>query len=297
MPNRHGSSKPNGYRYGFNGKEDDWQIKGEGNSYDFGARFYDSRIGRFLSLDPLQTKFANLSPYIYAANNPVSHIDQDGKYALFIHYMLTRYKLMKSGISEVVANLIAHYSSTYTNNPASRSSTYEGALMGRVIVDKNVKYSQGNNSIFKSIGGALNGDQAKGILYKKWIDYTRTKDSQSEGAEAQKWHSTRTYSESNIISAQVSINRSLNNAWSLLFESASLSSIQHMEANTKAVENLGMACILCKMYKHIKGLYLDLLQKIYLDILVGMEIPTIWTMICILMNLILKELHLQLKAQ
>ncbi|MFK7115679.1 RHS repeat-associated core domain-containing protein [Flavobacterium oreochromis] len=167
VPNRHGSSKPNSYRYGFNGKEDDWQIKGEGNSYDFGARFYDSRIGRFLSLDPLQTKFANLSPYIYAANNPVSHIDQDGKYALFIHYMLTRYKLMKSGISEVVANLIAHYSSTYTDNPASRSSTYEGALMGRVIVDKNVKYSQGNNSIFKSIGGALNGDQAKGILYKK----------------------------------------------------------------------------------------------------------------------------------
>ncbi|MFK7059864.1 hypothetical protein V3Q90_06970 [Flavobacterium oreochromis] len=45
VPNRHGSSKPNGYRYGFNGKEDD-QIKGEGNSYDFGARIYDPRIGR-----------------------------------------------------------------------------------------------------------------------------------------------------------------------------------------------------------------------------------------------------------
>jgi len=40
------------YRYMYNGKEQDRDIKGESNSNDYGARFYDPRIGRFLSLDP-----------------------------------------------------------------------------------------------------------------------------------------------------------------------------------------------------------------------------------------------------
>lgn len=68
-----------GYRYGFNGMEKDDEVKGEGNSYDFGARIYDSRLGRWLSLDPLATKYPSLSPYHSFANNPVLFVDPDGK--------------------------------------------------------------------------------------------------------------------------------------------------------------------------------------------------------------------------
>ncbi|MFA6925213.1 MAG: RHS repeat-associated core domain-containing protein, partial [Bacteroidales bacterium] len=41
------------YRHGFNGKEKDDELKGSGNSYDYGMRIYDPRLGRFLSVDPL----------------------------------------------------------------------------------------------------------------------------------------------------------------------------------------------------------------------------------------------------
>ncbi len=68
-----------GYRYGFNGKENDNEVKGSGNSYDFGARIYDPRIGRWLSLDPLQAKYPELSPYNFVANNPILFIDADGR--------------------------------------------------------------------------------------------------------------------------------------------------------------------------------------------------------------------------
>jgi RHS repeat-associated protein len=44
-----------------------------------GARFYDSEVVRFLSLDPLAAKYANLSPYNYVAGNPVMLIDPTGK--------------------------------------------------------------------------------------------------------------------------------------------------------------------------------------------------------------------------
>jgi len=67
------------YRYGFQGHEKDDEIKGQGNSLDFGSRIYDSRLGRWLSLDPLASKYPNLSPYNYTANNPVLYIDIDGE--------------------------------------------------------------------------------------------------------------------------------------------------------------------------------------------------------------------------
>jgi RHS repeat-associated protein len=67
------------YGYGFNGKEKDNEVMGTGNSLDFGARVYDSRLGRWLSLDPLQAQYPNFSPYAYCANSPLILVDLDGK--------------------------------------------------------------------------------------------------------------------------------------------------------------------------------------------------------------------------
>jgi RHS repeat-associated protein len=66
------------YRYGFNGKENDNEVKGEGNQQDYGMRFYDPRIAKFISIDPLAKKFPYLSPFQYAANKPIWCIDIDG---------------------------------------------------------------------------------------------------------------------------------------------------------------------------------------------------------------------------
>ena len=66
------------YRYGFNGKEKDDEIKGEGESYNYGMRIYDSRLGRFMSVDPLTRAYPFYSPYSYAGNNPIMNIDLDG---------------------------------------------------------------------------------------------------------------------------------------------------------------------------------------------------------------------------
>ncbi|MBK7412848.1 MAG: RHS repeat protein [Ignavibacteria bacterium] len=65
-------------RFGFNGKENDNEVKGEGNQQDYGFRIYDPRIARFLSVDPLSASFASLTPYQYASLNPVYSIDLDG---------------------------------------------------------------------------------------------------------------------------------------------------------------------------------------------------------------------------
>ena len=66
------------YRYHFNNKETDNEVIGEGNSYDFGARMYDSRLGRWWSPDKLAYKYYYLSPYSFAANNPIIFFDMEG---------------------------------------------------------------------------------------------------------------------------------------------------------------------------------------------------------------------------
>ncbi len=67
------------YTRGFNGMEKDDDTYGEGNAYDFGARIYDSRLGRWLAVEPLQKKYPGLSTYCYANNNPILFLDVDGK--------------------------------------------------------------------------------------------------------------------------------------------------------------------------------------------------------------------------
>jgi RHS repeat-associated protein len=71
MPGRSGGA---GYRYGFNGKEDDaetgWQ--------DYGMRMYNPRLARFFTVDPIAAQYPELTPYQFASNSPIDGVDMDG---------------------------------------------------------------------------------------------------------------------------------------------------------------------------------------------------------------------------
>lgn len=66
------------YRRGFNGMELDDEVKGGGNSYDFGARMYNPKVGTFLSTDNYKAKYPDISPYVSFINNPNSFVDKSG---------------------------------------------------------------------------------------------------------------------------------------------------------------------------------------------------------------------------
>jgi RHS repeat-associated protein len=78
MPGRTYSQPNSGYRYGFNGKENDNEVKGQGNQQDYGMRIYDPRLGRFLSEDPITKEYPELTPYQFAGNTSIQAIDLDG---------------------------------------------------------------------------------------------------------------------------------------------------------------------------------------------------------------------------
>ncbi|HPH37715.1 MAG TPA: RHS repeat-associated core domain-containing protein, partial [Sediminibacterium sp.] len=84
MPQRSMSS--GSYRYGFNGKENDNEVKGNGNHLDYGARVYDSRLGRWFSVDKIIKP--SFSSYQFAKGNPINFIDPDGNDEIHFYYKL-----------------------------------------------------------------------------------------------------------------------------------------------------------------------------------------------------------------
>lgn len=69
MPSR---NMEGAYRYAYQGQEKDQETGMEA----FEARLWDSRIGRWLTIDPAHEFF---SPYMGMGNNPISTIDPDGR--------------------------------------------------------------------------------------------------------------------------------------------------------------------------------------------------------------------------
>jgi RHS repeat-associated protein len=66
------------YRYGFNGEELMNELSGDGMAYDLGERFYDGRLGKMFSLDPLSAQYPWQSTYAYCYNNPIWIVDVKG---------------------------------------------------------------------------------------------------------------------------------------------------------------------------------------------------------------------------
>ena len=165
VPTRNYSSPE--YRYGFNGMEKDDKIKGNNNSYDFGARMYDPRVSRWLSGDPVSNEYVSYSSYNFAINNPINAIDPDGKRIYFV-----------AGLG---------YSPYRGNSP------YVGGIRNALT-----RYLNGKNTYSKLINGSratgkdANIDRLHDALYTVWA------------SQRPRWHIKRDKRAMSIINGIVS---------------------------------------------------------------------------------------------
>jgi RHS repeat-associated protein len=128
-------------RYKFTSKERDTET---GLDY-FGKRYYDARIGRWLAVDPEMENDLSLSPFNYAFNNPILHVDPDGGwpwnvvargYATFTQHLVDGIVNSVKGIPDAVRSLDAalsdpHKANDLVNNIAnSIGNTADALLLG-----------------------------------------------------------------------------------------------------------------------------------------------------------------------
>lgn len=139
----------NGYRYGVNGKEKDDEVKGNGNSLDFGARIHDPRLGRWLSGDPAQQKYPSISTYDFATNSPIYFVDQNGKWlgVTMVYFELDIGAGLGWGVNYVEQSGMA-YDDIGKTHFKMTSAIY--------IVNQKLGTESGNNAVL-GVGASLSG--------------------------------------------------------------------------------------------------------------------------------------------
>ncbi|MCK8482199.1 RHS repeat-associated core domain-containing protein, partial [Psychroserpens algicola] len=138
LPKRHGAVDD--YRYGFNGMEIDNEVKGEGNSYDFGARMYDPRVGRWFAPDKFEVKYPFQSTYAFVSNNPMVFIDPDGNTDINIH-LVRIYRDGKTAISLMKVEIEGQESKYFAvvakdDGNLTKDGVYPGYLIRTVVMEK-----------------------------------------------------------------------------------------------------------------------------------------------------------------
>ncbi len=160
-----------GYRFGFNGKEKVNEVYGDGNAYDFGARIYDPRVGRWLSMDVLYAKYPNLTPYAFSADAPILIIDVDGR-DIFIAYKEKNETTGKTSIQKV-----KYVNGTLINEDGTEYKGNNEFIMEAFVA---LEYTKNNSSQASQILTEMETNSASFTINQiksKYVRYsTETKD-------------------------------------------------------------------------------------------------------------------------
>jgi RHS repeat-associated protein len=107
------------YRYGFNGKELDGETAAD--AYDFGARIYDARLGRWMAVDPIFKNYKPYSTFLFALNSPIYCADIDGRDIIITAAFLASsyYPILKYIIANRVDLGISQYVNYFMGDPSN----------------------------------------------------------------------------------------------------------------------------------------------------------------------------------
>jgi len=214
--------------YRFNGKEQDC----ESGMHYYGARYYDSRLSRFISVDPMADQRSWVSPYNYVQNNPINRIDPTG----------------------MLDNPVYGSDGTY------RGDTKEGFTGDVIIYDGDKDFTKMSKDELLATKGAGTYDSQRGSLSndaksKIWTNIA----SHFEGTEID----GKEFTLDNLEGKKIHFEEGLSAGWKTKFRRDSEDEWGHIRGEDlykyeSTVENLASSIIVHEWYSHAiqkKGSY------------------------------------------
>lgn len=171
--------RTNNYKYGFNNQESESEIR---DYYLFEYRIHDSRLGRFLSVDPLSNEYPWNSSYAFAENRVIDGIDLEGAEWQPINSKGENVALNSPEITDY--KFVGWIYDPQTDSYIARAGTIDNVTLNGVT------YSSGDNkinlpcttancygvrdgkygSISNGLGNSVKWVQRKGLIYT-WGSY------------------------------------------------------------------------------------------------------------------------------
>ncbi len=155
------------YKYWYNGKE--WQEDLDYDVYSYGWREYDPALGRFMVMDRFAEKYASLTPYQYAGNNPVFFVDMKGD------------SLTES--AQVWANKLKAYSQRQITRLQSKidkkTARFKAGKMSRERYEKKIAKLNGKINEYSQVISEIETLESS----SQWYDLKYMNESYSSGSE------------------------------------------------------------------------------------------------------------------
>ena len=114
-------------RYKYTGKE--LIIDHATNLYDYPARLYDPVLGRWLSVDPMQELYYEISSYVFCHNNPIIYVDPDGN-TDFLNEVTLDHKFIKDNVNQVIMISNSDYQILVSQNFDQTTKEYTSIIAG-----------------------------------------------------------------------------------------------------------------------------------------------------------------------
>ncbi|MDR2409489.1 MAG: RHS repeat-associated core domain-containing protein [Bacteroidales bacterium] len=171
-------------RYTFSGKEK--QTVKDLGFLDFGARMLETEIGRWFVIDRFAEKYYSLSPYSYAALNPVNNIDVNGdSVRVYTETSGVGHTWISTGEgNNMIVYSYGRYNGTNKGGDGSSNSLANGPgvllkLIGEEAKDYNEKKAANGMSVFVVTDVA--DDKVANILDEKFNSSTTMPDNPQSG--------------------------------------------------------------------------------------------------------------------
>jgi hypothetical protein len=156
-----GAGNLDGYRYTFNGQEQEKELNPSITSAEFWM--YDGRLGRRWNVEPLFKSYPDLSPYVVFKNNPLMYLDVDGREPTLdvVTTIGAVIQVMRTNNIFNLAQAQEYFSEAYVNNDVKRAIYTEN----RGWIDLKHFFTAADLYIGSDANNLSESDRAKSVLF------------------------------------------------------------------------------------------------------------------------------------